>query len=397
MPSLVSGGNPATPPCRTERCAASTGPQAHQASRLARLRSIWAVPKSKATDHQSEIRLGDVVASKDAHRRGRAALKKADTESGRANRAIRRELKSLRAKSRKELEKLLGPAAIRDLNAIRADRSKQKRSKRRKRALAVLSDAGVELAQVEGLRRPYLVAATDVLSGAADDHPTRAPADGPCASRWVTYRAPFSGYSWSFEWSRSANPADPALTRYLDLQTGRIGSRIETEVSSAGDDDDLVADYYTGLNVWHTPLGTGPLEVILGFAFSTSTYSGTVKDEWGISDVTYSQFARARLFAADSQDSIQRETQESRIYSFIDVQWGADDSWSNYVARPLDMHWYHFKTAAAFKQDSPVLLEGGINHMNWFETNDESVSMSADLDLRLDRIMVRSCEGELIL
>ena len=132
-------GRPALPHGSVRGVNGAAGPPT---TRLARLRTIWAVPKSKETDHQFDMQLGDVVAGKDAHRRVRSALKKADTESGRANRAIRRKLKSLRAKSRKELEKLLGPTAIRDLSAIRADRSKLKRSKRRKRALAVLSDAG---------------------------------------------------------------------------------------------------------------------------------------------------------------------------------------------------------------------------------------------------------------
>jgi len=103
-----------------------------------------------------------------------------------------------------------------------------------------------------------------------------------------------------------------------------------------------------------------------------------VKDEFGFSSVTYDQFATARMLAADSQDPIQMETQGSRIYNFIDFVWGEDFSWSNYVSNPQDIHWYHFKTAAIFAQRSSVLLEAGIRHMAWFETDDESIATSAD-------------------
>ena len=107
MPSLVSGGNPGT------LLAARIGAQGQQrrgATSYAACEATYhqAVPKSKETTISSTCSSA-TLAGKDAHRRVRSALKKADTESGRANRAIRRELKSLRVKSRKELESFLDP------------------------------------------------------------------------------------------------------------------------------------------------------------------------------------------------------------------------------------------------------------------------------------------------
>lgn len=286
---------------------------------------------------------------------------------------------------------------MRELSAIRNSRAKLRRSQKIRRSLALLNQYGVDRAQILELRQPYLLKTRDLLSQAAEIFPYLNPFDGLCESPWVTHSAPFTGYSWAFNWHRTSNPRNPVLERYLDTSTGRIGSSIETKVSGAGDDDELVAEYYAGLNVWHTPQMTGPLEVYLTFEFTTSNYSGKVSDEFGFSDVTHSQWATARMLASDSQDPIQTEAQESVIYGFTDFLWGEDDSWSRQVANPRDLHSYYFKTAATFQQGSSVLLEAGIRQMTWFQTNDESISTAADLDLRLDQIKVRSCRAEMIL
>jgi hypothetical protein len=352
------------------------------------------MPREKRSDREFDAQLPP-GAGPAAQRRVQATLKNIDRESIRANDGLRRQLRALRATYRGELEDLLGGQAIRELDAIRRRGAKLSRSQRKRQSQAVLDAVGVDRARIAALRLPSLAAGRDILSGEVP--PVRAPDEGPCTSPWVTYSAPYSGYSWSFNWRRSSNPDNPALTRYLDPTTGRIGSSIATRVSGAGDDDDLEADYYTSLHVWHTPLATGPLEVYLAFEFTGSTYRGKVTDETGFSDAIVSQFARARLFSADAQDPIQRETQESLVYNFIDTVWGDDLSWSTFAFKPRDRHWYYFKTAAAFQRGSHVLLEAGIRHLTWFEVNDQSVSTEAILDLRLDRIMVRSCEGEIIL
>jgi hypothetical protein len=40
-----------------------------------------------------------------------------------------------------------------------------------------------------------------------------------------------------------------------------------------------------------------------------------------------------------------------------------------------------------------VLLEAGIMNTTWFECDDESITTADDIELRLDRIMVRSCSA----
>jgi hypothetical protein len=114
-----------------------------------------------------------------------------------------------------------------------------------------------------------------------------------------------------------------------------------------------------------------------------------VRDEFGFSDATYNQWARARFRVVDPQGPA--DTQESRIFNIIDTAWADDASWDSYVAAPGDLHWYYFKTAASFAQGSALLVEAGIRNVTWFLSNDESIDTADDLDLRLERIMVRSC------
>jgi hypothetical protein len=85
------------------------------------------------------------------------------------------------------------------------------------------------------------------------------------------------------------------------------------------------------------------------------------------------------------------DTQESRIFNFIDTDWGDGTSWSNFVSAPRDIHWYYFKTAESFAQGSALVLEAGVWNSTWYFADDESITTADDLDLRLDRIMVRSC------
>jgi hypothetical protein len=316
-------------------------------------------------------------------------------DAERANSETAREIGRIEAEYKRNLSRLLGARGMRELDAIRSARRKISRARRVKRSLDVLNGIGVQKAQILELRLPYLKRVREIL----DDRSAVAPLyDGPpCDNPWVTYRAPFAGYSWAYAWERTSNPSNPDLERYLDTQSGEIGSRIDVKDSSAGDDDSLQAEYYTGLNVWHTPLSTGVLEMYLAFEFNRSPYSGKIRDEWGISSCTHQQWAGATFLAADAVDPVQRETGVTNIYNKVDVVWGDDDDWSKEAAKPRDRHWYFFRTAATFQQGSSVMIEAGVRHSAWIEADDESVSLKADLNMRLDAIIVRSCTPEIIL
>ena len=349
--------------------------------------------RDRRTAHQFDVRLGTAGSRAGGIGPARGNLIRLDKERTQASKSNVRELKALRADYRGSLSELVGPRGMRQLRELRNQRSKVPRSRRIRRTHALLDEIGIDRAQLLRLQRRYVDDARALLS---DERLVGLPpVPGTCESPWVTYTAPFSGYLWSFWWQRSSNPDNPVLARHLDNATGRIGSSIQTRLSDADDDDFLTAEYYTALNVWHTALASGPLEAYLAFEFNTSTYSGEVKDEFGFSDATYTEWARARFLTLDSQGLSQ--TQESRIFNTIDVDWGDGDSWSNYVFTPRDIHWYYFKTTASYDQGTSILLEAGIRNMTWFEANDESVKTAVDLDLRLDRIMVRSCTADIIL
>jgi len=305
-----------------------------------------------------------------------------------------RELKSLGARYRSDLSELIGASGMRQLRSIRKNRSTMTRSQRTRLINRVLEDEGIDRARLRRLQRAYSDRARLLLPHGdfTNVRPPKLP--GGCEP-WVTYTAPYAGYFWAYQWTRTSNVDVPDLSRYLDTATGHIGSSMNTRISGAGDDDSLVADYYTGLNVWHTAQTTGPLEVYLAFEFKTSSYSGKVKDEFGISFAVWQQWAAANFLALESQS--QFDKQESRMLVKIDTAWGDDKDWSDYAEKPRDIHYYFFRTAATFEQGTPVLLEAGITTHNWFDADDESVTLNEDVDLRLDRIMVRSCPADIIL
>lgn len=159
-------------------------------------------------------------------------------------------------------------------------------------------------------------------------------------------------------------------------------------ISGADDDDFLNADYYTSFRIWHQAIATGPLEAYLAFKFVTSTYSGQITDELGLSNATVNQWARSE-FRVLAPDGIW-DFQVSRMFNVLEVVWGGDVSWDNFVAAPNDIHWYYFRTSRSFTRGDQLLLEAGIRNLTWYTADDESVATADDLDLRLDRVLVRS-------
>jgi hypothetical protein len=178
------------------------------------------------------------------------------------------------------------------------------------------------------------------------------------------------------------------LTRHLDEATGRIGSSIRTYLSGADDDDFVDAEYYTCFYAWHTALADGPLDAYLVFVFRTSTYSGQVHDEFGFSDAVYNQWARVRFRVTNRAG--RGDSQESRIFNVAGAAYGDDESWDDYVAPPNDMRSFYFRTSTSFAQGEPLLLEAGVLNTTWFTADDQSIETADDMDLRLDRITVRS-------
>ena len=346
--------------------------------------------------HESEIYLkpvGFVPAS--LRRRAERSRLEEDTVAARHVRSLARQLETKRSEYRRQLSEIMGRSNIGRYRQLRREISGSPRAKRLRESRKMLQALGFDRARAERLRDEYLTATRALVETRTPDRrpPRRLPLDE--CTPWVTYTAPYHGFFWSYVWDRSDEADDPILTRYLDTATGHIGSRIATRLSGADDDDFLNVDYYTSLNVWHTVQASGPLEGYVAFEFNASPYSGKVQDEFGFSNATFSQFALARLRAADPQGPT--DIQDGRVFNFIDTDWGDGRSWNNFVSAPQDRHWYYFRTAVGFEQGRAVLLEAGILNTTWFTANDESITTTDDIDLRLDRIMVRSCPGPVIL
>lgn len=339
---------------------------------------------------KSAMQLGSAESGSAAIPRARRLLLGSDKARQKETAQHLRGIRSLKAEYRESLAKLLGRRGKRELDEIRSGMTKRTRAHKNRQVRALLDDIGVDYRLIAALQKEYSDRARALNESLTGPLLNTRPDDPFCNSPWVTYTAPFGGYSWSYNWDRSSGPDDPDMDRHLDVATGMVGSEITSRLTDAGDNEHLTAEYYTGLNVRHTALAFGRLEVYLAFEFSASSYSGKVDDEYGFSSATYSQWAKARLTTLGTQTGGPISF-DRLMFNMIDTDWGDGASWSNYIAPDRDRHWYRFLTTATFLQGESAFIEGGIQHMSWFVANDESVAMRSNMTMFLERIMVRSC------
>ena len=104
--------------------------------------------------------------------------------------------------------------------------------------------------------------------------------------------------------------------------------------------------------------------------------------------MTLSQFATARL-RVRTPDGVWADDRNS-LYGMVEVEFGHDESWGDTVIRPDSGVWFHLRDERLFEAGTWVLIEAAIQSHAWFDVDDYSVTMSADLDSRLDWIKVRS-------
>jgi hypothetical protein len=139
---------------------------------------------------------------------------------------------------------------------------------------------------------------------------------------------------------------------------------------------------------------TGPLQVKVWFDFPNAVFEGEAFDElWYWSGIYHLQYADARVRVTELQDLNHYDDAVQRIDDVIHLSgWGENHKWSKSVASPTQGRRYDFETVATFQPGSPVLLETGVRHVTRVELDDEAVVTHANIDLKLTRIEVRSCQ-----
>jgi hypothetical protein len=302
-------------------------------------------------------------------------------------------LAALKSAYRQDLSALLGVSELRQYRALRRSTKSSARAKRIREANKFIDANGIDRRRVVALQKRYMAKVAKVLAHAGPLDPGQvsvpdvlSPIDDPFGL--TAYRPPYQGSLWAYWSYRSDSADDPVLRRYLDPTSGRIGSSIRLQLSDADDDDAAGAEYYTSLLTWHATRGAGRLEVSLWLTFVNSTYAGRVSDEFGLSSATYTQWADVYLRVYNPQGADVVESKS--MFVFADNVWGDDATWNRQVAAPGDSHKLTFVTTRTYPAGSWLLLDAGIRNVSWFRASDQSVTMSDDLDLRLDAIMVRN-------
>jgi hypothetical protein len=273
------------------------------------------------------------------------------------------------------------------LRALRARLGRAPLARRRRETAVLLDALGVEPERAHRIRLAFrnAIAKTHPFDVDHLDDLTIHPGD-ECP--WVTYVAPYAGWFWEYVWSRRGEADVPIFDRYLD-SGGRIGSRLQARVLDSEDDDAAEVEYYTAHHVWHTALEDGPVEGYVALEFNTSDYSGIVHDQWGSSDAVWNQWARAVFNVVDPMGP--SESHESKIFNLIDTAWGDDHEWTEQVAGAKEQRIYYFRTTNSFSRGHALRVEAGVRNHMWFDSNDQSVHLEDDLDLRLVHVMLRSC------
>ena len=300
-----------------------------------------------------------------------------------------RRLQGLSSAFRKNAAELLGAESFREYRALRKELKKATRSKRLRDSTAFLDTLSFDRMRLRRLRHEYFEAARSMLPDVHGDFDDLVVAPPRC-SPWVEHRAPFAGVFDSPTFTKKGDVNAPTFTHSANPVTGLLRSGIRIRVSGAGDDDQMAAEHEAGFTTWHTTLESGRIEGFMVFEFrQQGIYEGEISDEFGFSDGLRSQGASARLKVYSLSQPV--ETLESHIFGETEFHWAEDDAWIRGVGNPRDLHSFYFRTANPYPQGAPIVLEAGIWNMAWFEVNDMSIDMTNDLDLRLDKIMVRSC------
>jgi hypothetical protein len=78
------------------------------------------------------------------------------------------------------------------------------------------------------------------------------------------------------------------------------------------------------------------------------------------------------------------------MFVHTDNVWGDSASRDRQVAPHGDIHLAHFVTTKSYPAGNWLLLEAGVRNTSWFFADDQSISMSVDLDPGLDAVLVHS-------
>lgn len=301
-----------------------------------------------------------------------------------------RKLAALSTAYRKKAVNAIGAKAFREYRALKKELENAPRAKRLRATQKFLDAIAFDRMRLRQLRREYFAAARLLLPDIRADLDgvfEMAPPDG---SPWVEHRAPFNGV---FDWTTYTKQGDvnaPSFTTSANPATGVLRSRIRARVSDAGDDDQLTAEHEAGFTTWHTTLEDGRIEGFVVFEFrQRGIHRGEISDEWGFSNAVRSQSAVARLRVYANSGPV--ETLDSLIFAETEPHWGDADFWNHATGNPRDLHGFYFSTTRTYPQGTPLVLEAGIHNLAWLQVDDMSIDMTNDLDLRLEKIKLRSC------
>lgn len=274
-------------------------------------------------------------------------------------------------------------------------------TQRNERGLALLRKLGVELSALKALNEAHRNSIEQFLpaSPMRDGQivslilPENVPEDirlgatkaaAAPAIAWSTYRPPYVGRGWSYSWYSSGFGV--SFDRFLDSNSGLVGSWTNLTNGDAGDSDAAWVDYRTSVGFWYQMPAAGLLDVWIEGQPAKDRHSIFLSDEWGWSDSSVAQRNYLTLKGTAGNTSSGVSLAEM---SWLTPNGYTDGHWDNEYLTIGASYWAHLYSDISFAAGQWVYVEIGNRNWNYAYANDVSTYSFTDFRWYLKSVWIK--------
>lgn len=278
---------------------------------------------------------------------------------------------------------------------------RQLQTQRNERGLAFLRKLGVELSELKALNEAHRNSIEQFIppSPMRDDQivslilpenvpeeirlgATKAPAAPAIA--WSIYRPPYAGWAWSYSWYSSGFGV--SFDRFLDSNSGLVGSWTYLTDGDAGDSDSAWVDYRTSVGFWYQMPAAGLLDVWIEGQPAKDRHYISLSDEWGWSDSSVAQRNYLTLKGTAGTTSSGVSLAEM---SWLTESGYTDGHWDNEYLTIGASYWAHLYSDIAFAAGQWVYVEVGNRNWNQAYANDVSTYSFTDFRWYIKSVWIK--------
>lgn len=239
-------------------------------------------------------------------------------------------------------------------------------------ARGFINSLGINSTNIENIQKKYIAQSRSAVQKALNitevPYVEATPADLPkqTSNPWTWKSPPYDGNWGYWYWQRTGG--NSWVDNHQDRFNGAIGSWSGISLSGADDSDYSYTQSWSEIRVWFQMPAAGLVEAWAYLQCIDTPYSGSLSDEWGVSDASIQQLSMPYLKAVSPAGGI-------RYGGLRDYQRGEDDgSWSAVIANPGQYVYPHLFSTESYSAGQWVYLAIGVYDLNYFWVNDMSCS-----------------------